>query len=143
MWKNCTNPSKLHKSGALYGILFKNNHLNISLFNGTKTVLVFFSTLCYSHVLLQKPRNQKRLSLGQSTFSTTLWRNGPTTSAASQTGWSSISGPNSTLASYSIQVGTDSYPPSIMKHIRMWHLMSDSWRGRIDRFRIMPSRHNK
>lgn len=111
------------------------------LFYGTK--IVFFSTLCCSHVLLQKPRNQKRLSLGQSTFSTTLWRNGPTTSAASQTGWSSISGPNSTLASCSIQVGTDSYPPSIMKHIRMWHLMSDAWRGRIDRFRIMPSRHNK
>lgn len=107
------------------------------LFYGTK--IVFFSTLCCSHVLLQKPRNQKRLSLGQSTFSTTLWRNGPTTSAASQTGWSSISGPNSTLASCSIQVG----PPSIMKHIRMWHLMSDAWRGRIDRFRIMPSRHNK
>lgn len=123
------------------GILFKNNHLNISLFYGTK--IVFFSTLCCSHVLLQKPRNQKRLSLGQSTFSMTLWRNGPTTSAASQTGWSSISGPNSTLASCSIQVGTDSYPPSIMKHIRIWHLMSDAWRGRIDRFRIMPSRHNK
>lgn len=98
--------------------------------------------MCYFHVLLQKPRNQKWLSLGQSTFSMTLWRKGQTQSAASQTGWSSTSGPNGTLASCSIQVATDSFPPGIMNP-NCRNLMSDAWRGRIDRFRIIPSRHNK